>query len=98
MPLIRPSRDEDVPAIAAIYEHHVLFGTGTFETEAPSFNEMSARRTGVLAKGLPCLVLEENGVIAGFAYATWFKARHIVILQKTLGAGNTQPPADAAAT
>ena len=75
MPLIRPSRDEDVPAVAAIYEHHVLFGTGTFETEAPSLNEMRARRADVLAKGLPCLVLEENGVIAGFAYATWFKAR-----------------------
>ena len=30
---IRPSRDEDVAAIAAIYAHHVLHGTGTFETE-----------------------------------------------------------------
>lgn len=75
MAVMRPSRDEDVPALAAIYAHHVLFGTGTFETEAPSVLEMSVRRADVLAKGLPYLVLEEYGVIAGFAYATWFKAR-----------------------
>ena len=31
MPLIRPSRDEDLAAITSIYEHHVLHGTATFE-------------------------------------------------------------------
>ena len=75
MALIRPSRDEDVPALAAIYAHHVRFGTGTFETEPPGIAEMSARRADVLSKGLPYLVAEENGDIASFAYATWFKAR-----------------------
>ncbi len=35
MPLIRPSRDEDIPAITAIYRHHVLTGTGTFEIDPP---------------------------------------------------------------
>src|SRR6478752_5550859 len=34
--IIRPSEDRDVPAIAAIYQHHVLFGTASFETEPPS--------------------------------------------------------------
>ena len=75
MPLIRPSRDEDLPAIAAIYAHHVLHGTGTFETEAPSASDMAARRADVLAKGLPYLVAEQDGVIAGFAYGNWFKPR-----------------------
>ncbi|MDP3323724.1 MAG: GNAT family N-acetyltransferase, partial [Hydrogenophaga sp.] len=32
MPLIRPSRDEDLDAITRINGHHVLNGTGTFET------------------------------------------------------------------
>ena len=68
MPLIRLSRDENVPVLAAIYWHHVLFGAGTFETKTPSVNVIGAGLAGVLAKGLPCLVLEENGVIAGFAY------------------------------
>ena len=76
MPLIRPSRDEDVAAIAAIYAHHVLHGTGTFETEPPSAVDMAARRQDVLARGLPWLVAESGeGRILGFAYCNWFKPR-----------------------
>jgi L-amino acid N-acyltransferase YncA len=75
MPLIRPSRDEDIPAITAIYGHHVLHGTGTFETEPPSVADMTARRADVLSKGLPYLVAEQDGKIAGFAYGNWFKPR-----------------------
>ncbi len=75
MSLIRPSRDEDLPAITAIYAHHVLTGTGTFETEPPSVSDMTARRADVLGKGLPYLVAEQDGEIAGFAYGNWFKPR-----------------------
>ena len=73
--ILRPSRDEDVAAIAAIYAHHVLTGTGTFETEAPSEADMAARRADVLAKGLPYLVAERDGQVLGFAYCNWFKPR-----------------------
>ena len=72
---IRPSRDEDVMAITAIYGHHVLHGTGTFETEPPSATDMAARRADVLAKGLPYLVAEADGQVVGFAYCNWFKPR-----------------------
>lgn len=72
---IRPSRDEDVAAITAIYGHHVLNGTGTFETEPPSATDMAARRADVLAKGLPYLVAEADGQVVGFAYCNWFKPR-----------------------
>ena len=72
---IRPSRDEDVAAITAIYGHHVLHGTGTFETEPPSATDMAARRADVLAKGLPYLVAEADGQVVGFAYCNWFKPR-----------------------
>ena len=72
---IRPSRDEDMAAITAIYGHHVLHGTGTFETEPPSETEMASRRADVLARGLPYLVAEENGQVLGFAYCNWFKPR-----------------------
>ncbi|WP_372658522.1 N-acetyltransferase family protein [Hydrogenophaga sp.] len=75
MPLIRPSRDEDITAIARIYAHHVLHGTGTFETTPPTEADMATRRADVLAKGLPWLVIEENGEVLGFAYGTWFKPR-----------------------
>lgn len=75
MPLIRPSRDEDIPAITAIYRHHVLTGTGTFEIDPPSESDMLSRRADVLAKGLPYLVVEEDGQVLGFAYCNWFKPR-----------------------
>ncbi|PLC06609.1 GNAT family N-acetyltransferase [Variovorax sp. RO1] len=72
---IRPSRDEDIAAITAIYAHHVLHGTGTFETEPPSEADMTARRADVLGKNLPYLVAEDDGEVLGFAYCNWFKPR-----------------------
>jgi L-amino acid N-acyltransferase YncA len=75
MTTIRPSHDADLPAITAIYAHHVLHGTGTFETTPPSEAEMAARRADVLAKGLPWLVAEEKGRVLGYAYCQWFKPR-----------------------
>jgi phosphinothricin acetyltransferase len=75
MRTIRPSREEDVSAITAIYRHHVLHGTGTFEVDPPSEADMAARRSDVLVKNLPYLVAEENGQLLGFAYCNWFKLR-----------------------
>jgi L-amino acid N-acyltransferase YncA len=72
---IRPSTDQDVPAVTAIYGHHVLHGTGTFETTPPTEPDMAARRADVLAKGLPYLVAERGGQVLGFAYCQWFKPR-----------------------
>jgi len=75
MTLIRPSQAEDIPAIAAIYAHHVLHGTGTFEIDPPSPNDMAQRRLDVLAKGLPYLVAAKGDQVMGFAYCNWFKPR-----------------------
>ena len=75
MLLIRPSSEQDIPAIAAIYSHHVLHGTGTFENEPPSDADIAGRRADALSRGLPYLVAVQDGKIAGFAYANWFKPR-----------------------
>ncbi len=76
MPSVRASTPQDLPAITRIYAHHVLHGTGSFETEAPSEAEMTRRRDEVLSRQLPYLVAEDDdGQILGFAYANWFKAR-----------------------
>ena len=72
---IRPSRDTDVAAITTIYSHHVLHGTGTFETEPPTAGDMASRRADVLSKNLPYLVAEREGKLLGFAYCNWFKPR-----------------------
>lgn len=72
---LRPSCDADLAAITAIYAHHALHGTGTFETTAPTEAEMALRRADVLSKGLPWLVAERQGQVLGFAYCQWFKPR-----------------------
>jgi L-amino acid N-acyltransferase YncA len=75
MPLIRPSRETDLPAITVIYTHHVLHGTGTFEIEPPTLVDMTARRADVLSKNLPWLVAVEGDQVLGYAYCNWFKPR-----------------------
>lgn len=83
MTVIRASHADDLPQIMAIYAHHVLNGTGSFETEAPTLAEMAARRADVLTKGLPYIVAEghvDSGSggkkqILGYACCTWFKLR-----------------------
>lgn len=74
-PTLRPSTDADLPAITAIYAHHVLHGTGTFELEPPDEAEMARRRADVLDKGLPWLVAERDGRVLGYAYANHFRPR-----------------------
>lgn len=76
MPTIRASQPLDLPAITAIYRHHVLNGTGTFEIDPHSMADMSARQQDVIGKNLPWLVAEgDDGNILGYAYANWFKPR-----------------------
>ena len=73
--IIRPSTAADVPAMAAIYRHAVLHGTGTFETEAPDDAEIARRRDDVFGKGLPWLVAERDARVLGYAYANHFRPR-----------------------
>lgn len=72
---IEDSREQDLTDITRIYAHHVRHGTGTFEIEPPSLQEMTQRRRDVLAKGLPYLVARKDGQVLGFAYCNWFKPR-----------------------
>lgn len=73
--IVRPAESRDMPALAAIYGHHVLHGFGTFEEVPPSADELEARRQAVVARGLPYLLAEEAGRVLGFAYAGPFRPR-----------------------
>ncbi len=73
--IVRSATPADVPAIASIYGHHVLYGLGTFEELPPSEAEMAARMGAVQGKALPYLVAEKDDVVLGFAYAAPFRAR-----------------------
>jgi L-amino acid N-acyltransferase YncA len=72
---IRPASPDDAAAIAAIYGHHVLNGTGTFEEDAPSVTEMAERLAYVQARGWPWLVAERDGLVIGYAYTAQFRDR-----------------------
>src|SRR5687768_1711375 len=73
--LIRDAAAADMPAIQAIYAHHVLHGLATFEEVPPSVAEMGERRASVLKAGLPYLAAEIDGAVVGYAYATAYRPR-----------------------
>jgi L-amino acid N-acyltransferase YncA len=72
---IRPAQDADVPALHAIYAHHVQTTVATFEEVAPTVEEMARRLRMVQSAGLPYLVAQLEGRVAGYAYASPFRAR-----------------------
>ena len=73
--LVRPATAADIPAITAIYGHHVLHGLATFEVEPPDTAEMTRRFATIRELGLPYLAAEINGEVAGYAYAAVYRAR-----------------------
>lgn len=72
---MRDAADGDLPAIQAIYAHHVLHGLASFEEVPPGVDELRARHAAVRAAGLPYLVAEVDGAVAGYAYATLYRPR-----------------------
>jgi phosphinothricin acetyltransferase len=72
---IRATSPADIPAIRQIYAHAVLHGTASFEIEPPSEAEMARRWQALLDSGHPHLVAEQNGVVAGYAYAGPYRPR-----------------------
>mgnify|MGYP000013065394 FL=1 len=65
----------DLAAITAIYRHHVLNGTASFEIEPPSSSEMATRMAQLLAGGYPILVAMHHNTLCGYAYAGPHKRR-----------------------
>jgi L-amino acid N-acyltransferase YncA len=74
-PVIRPSRDGDIAAIAAIYGYHVRYGVASFEEVPPAADEIGRRRAEIVGHGLPYLVAEQQGQVVGYCYAGLFRPR-----------------------
>jgi L-amino acid N-acyltransferase YncA len=72
---VRPATEIDLTAIQAIYAHHVLTGTGSFELEPPPIAEMHNRFNAIRENGMPYLVAVKGDDILGYAYANWFRPR-----------------------
>ena len=73
--ILMNATEADAHAIAAIYAHHVLNGTASYEIEPPSLEDTLAKIRRVTAPGWPFIVAEVEGKVAGYAYATQFRDR-----------------------
>ena len=72
---LRQAAERDLPAITEIYGHEVREGTASFELEPPDLPEIAHRLGQVRRLGLPWLVAEIDGHLAGYAYAALYRAR-----------------------
>jgi len=76
--LIRASTDGDVPAMLAIYRHHVQKGVGdlgAYEDEPLHSEDLKQRRKSMRKRRLPHLVAVVDDRLAGYAYAVPFRKR-----------------------
>ena len=62
-------------ALTGIYAWHVQHGTGTFELDAPSAQQMAERHRQAQDQGWPWLVSERAGQVVGYACAQAFRPR-----------------------
>jgi phosphinothricin acetyltransferase len=68
--VLRPSSDDDVPAMLEIYRQHIEHGVGNlgaFEPTPIDADDLKARRKNMLKHRLPHLVATIDGVVAGYA-------------------------------
>jgi L-amino acid N-acyltransferase YncA len=74
-PEIRPTAEADLPAITAIYEQAVRFGTATFELIPPDLAEMTRRYRVLIDGGFPYFVASIDGRVIGYAYVGPYRPR-----------------------
>jgi len=72
---IDPASTADLPEIQAIYAHHVLNGTGTFEEVPPSIEEMTQRYDAGVAAHYDWLIARDSTGVLGYGYYGPFRAR-----------------------
>jgi L-amino acid N-acyltransferase YncA len=65
----RPATPADLAAVAEIYAHYVTHTVATFDEVAPTVDQWRRRLDDLADRGLPFLVADLAGEVAGFAYA-----------------------------
>lgn len=73
--MIRPVIEKDATSIAEIYNFYIENSTATFEETCITTADISQRIQKVIRAQLPWLVIEEHGILLGYAYATPWKER-----------------------
>lgn len=72
--MVRMARPDDAPSITAIYAPFVSDSATSFEMIPPTTEEMASRVAKTLAR-FPWLVAEDEGAVAGYAYASQHRER-----------------------
>jgi L-amino acid N-acyltransferase YncA len=72
---IRDVKAADADAISAIYAHHVLNGTASYELEPPSADDTRAKIARITGRGWPFLVAATDGKVVGYCYAEQLRDR-----------------------
>jgi phosphinothricin acetyltransferase len=73
--VIRPVEPADLPAVAAIYGHYVRETVITFDELPPTEADWRAKAEDLESRGLPFLVAEIDGEIAGYAYVSQYRPK-----------------------
>ena len=73
--MLRNVTEEDAAAIAAIYAHHVIHGTASYDTDPPSTADTLGKIRRICGENWPFVVAERDGIVVGYAYATQFRDR-----------------------
>jgi L-amino acid N-acyltransferase YncA len=74
-PVIRPAEPGDLDAVAAIFSHYVTTSVITFEVTPPTAEDWRRTRDDLAARGLPFVVCECGGRVAGYAYAAPWRTK-----------------------
>jgi phosphinothricin acetyltransferase len=72
---IRDAEEDDAEDVQAIYAHHVLNGTASYDIDPPSLDYIHDKMRCVVGEGWPFIVAEADGKLAGYAYVTQFRDR-----------------------
>jgi L-amino acid N-acyltransferase YncA len=72
---VRNAGTDDARDIAAIYAHHVVHGTATYDFDAPDSIFWATKIADIQSRGWPCVVADEDGMVVGYAYATQIRDR-----------------------
>lgn len=75
--IIRPSRDDDVEPMLAIYRRHIRRGieAGVEDAGTPQPDDLRDRRKNLRNRRLPHLVATRAGEVVGYAYVVQFRKR-----------------------
>ncbi|MFI9843887.1 GNAT family N-acetyltransferase [Nonomuraea sp. NPDC051941] len=72
---IRALAEADLPAVADIYAHYVTGGVATFDETPLDIGQWRAKADGIAGAGLPFLVAEVDGAVAGYAYVAQYRPK-----------------------